>query len=81
MIEDHLIDVFKIWNGGIAIYGALIGAIICAIIYFRYRGYNFWRIADICAPRAVDGANDRPLGQLRQSGSLRRTGRGNVFAR
>lgn len=53
--KDHLVDVFKIWNGGIAIYGALIGAIICAIIYFRYRGYDFWRIADICAPGLLTG--------------------------
>ncbi|GIO32758.1 MULTISPECIES: prolipoprotein diacylglyceryl transferase [Paenibacillus] len=53
--KDHLVDVFKIWNGGIAIYGALIGAIICAVIYFRYRGYNFWRIADICAPALLTG--------------------------
>lgn len=53
--KDHFVDVFKIWNGGIAIYGALIGAIICAVIYFRYRGYNFWRIADICAPGLLTG--------------------------
>ncbi|MGZ0039158.1 prolipoprotein diacylglyceryl transferase [Paenibacillus ottowii] len=53
--RDNLWDVFKIWNGGIAIYGALIGAIICAVIYFRYKGYNFWRIADICAPGLLIG--------------------------
>ncbi|MDO7908497.1 prolipoprotein diacylglyceryl transferase [Paenibacillus sp. JX-17] len=53
--KDHFWDVFKIWNGGIAIYGALIGAIICAVIYFRYKGYNFWRIADICAPGLLLG--------------------------
>lgn len=53
--KDNLIDVFKIWNGGIAIYGALIGAIICAIIYVRYKGYRFWRIADICAPSLLAG--------------------------
>jgi len=53
--KDNLIDVFKIWNGGIAIYGALIGAIICGIIYFRYKGYPFWRIVDICAPGLLAG--------------------------
>ena len=47
--KNNLWDVFKIWNGGIAIYGALIGAIICALIFVKKRGYNFWRIADICA--------------------------------
>ncbi|MFE4714711.1 prolipoprotein diacylglyceryl transferase [Paenibacillus sp. NPDC056722] len=53
--KDNFVDVFKIWNGGIAIYGALIGAIICGIIYFRYKGYPFWRIIDICAPGLLAG--------------------------
>lgn len=53
--KNNLLDIFKIWNGGIAIYGALIGAIICAVIFVRRRGYNFWRIADICAPSLIIG--------------------------
>ncbi|MDQ0196666.1 prolipoprotein diacylglyceryl transferase [Paenibacillus wynnii] len=53
--KDNPLDVFKIWNGGIAIFGALIGAIICGIIYFRYKGYPFWRIIDICAPGLLAG--------------------------
>ncbi|GJM80643.1 prolipoprotein diacylglyceryl transferase [Paenibacillus timonensis] len=53
--KNNFWDVFKIWNGGIAIYGALIGAIICAVIFVRRRGYNFWRIADICAPSLIIG--------------------------
>lgn len=53
--KNNLLDVFKIWEGGIAIYGALIGAFICGYFYFRYKGYNFWRIADICAPSLIAG--------------------------
>ena len=53
--KDNLLDVFKIWEGGIAIYGALIGAIICAFFYFRHKGYPFWRIVDICAPGLLTG--------------------------
>ncbi|OKP67252.1 prolipoprotein diacylglyceryl transferase [Paenibacillus helianthi] len=53
--KDNFADVFKIWNGGIAIYGALIGAVICGMIYFRYKGYPFWRIVDICAPGLLAG--------------------------
>ncbi|MIP45677.1 prolipoprotein diacylglyceryl transferase, partial [Salmonella enterica] len=34
---------------------ALIGAIICAVIFFRRKGYNFWRMADICAPGLIVG--------------------------
>ncbi|AOZ92742.1 prolipoprotein diacylglyceryl transferase [Paenibacillus crassostreae] len=53
--KDNLWDVFKIWNGGIAIYGALIGAIIFAFFYTRHHGYKFWRIVDICAPGLLIG--------------------------
>ncbi|MBD2872619.1 prolipoprotein diacylglyceryl transferase [Paenibacillus arenilitoris] len=58
MWEDYkgrFLDVFKIWEGGIAIYGALIGAFICGFFYFRYKGYNFWRMVDICAPSLLAG--------------------------
>ena len=53
--RGNLWDVFKIWNGGIAIYGALIAAIIFAIFFTRYKGYKFWRIVDICAPGLLIG--------------------------
>ena len=53
--KDNPWQVFAIWNGGIAIYGALIGAIVCGIIYFRAKGYDFWRVADICAPSLIAG--------------------------
>ncbi len=53
--QHNFWDVFKIWEGGIAIHGALIGAIIAAIWYTRRKGYNFWRIADICAPSLIVG--------------------------
>ncbi|HEY0827748.1 MAG TPA: prolipoprotein diacylglyceryl transferase, partial [Bacilli bacterium] len=53
--RGNLWDVFKIWEGGIAIYGALIGALIFGIFYTRYKGYDFWRIVDICAPGLLIG--------------------------
>lgn len=53
--KTNLAEIFMIWHGGIAIYGALIGAIIAAVIYTRRKGYNFWRIADICAPGLITG--------------------------
>ncbi|GAC41188.1 prolipoprotein diacylglyceryl transferase [Paenibacillus popilliae] len=53
--KDSLLEIFKIWHGGIAIYGALIGAVICALIYVRKKEYSFWRIADICAPGLLIG--------------------------
>ncbi|MFD0712207.1 prolipoprotein diacylglyceryl transferase [Paenibacillus sp. GCM10027626] len=53
--RNNLMGIFEIWNGGIAIYGALIGAFICGFIYFRYKGYSFWRVVDICAPSLIAG--------------------------
>ncbi|WP_176706730.1 prolipoprotein diacylglyceryl transferase [Paenibacillus hemerocallicola] len=53
--KNNLLEIFQIWHGGIAIYGALIGAIIAGYIYFRRKGYNFWRIVDICAPSLIVG--------------------------
>jgi phosphatidylglycerol:prolipoprotein diacylglycerol transferase len=53
--KDNLSEIVMIWHGGIAIYGALIGAVICAVIYTRRKGYSFWRIADVCAPGLIVG--------------------------
>ncbi|MNQ83233.1 Prolipoprotein diacylglyceryl transferase [compost metagenome] len=53
--KDNLWEIFMIWHGGIAIYGALIGAIIGTSFYIRKKGYNFFRIADILAPGLIVG--------------------------
>jgi phosphatidylglycerol:prolipoprotein diacylglycerol transferase len=53
--RDNPIDVIKIWEGGIAIHGALIGAVLAGIYYCRKKGYGFWRIADIAAPSLIIG--------------------------
>lgn len=53
--RNNFWEVFAIWHGGIAIYGALIGAVVGAFFYARAKGYNFLRIADICAPSLIIG--------------------------
>ncbi|MFC4601482.1 prolipoprotein diacylglyceryl transferase [Cohnella hongkongensis] len=53
--QQHPVEIFQIWNGGIAIYGALIGALLSGFFYIRAKGYSFWRIADICAPSLLIG--------------------------
>lgn len=47
--------VFAIWEGGIAIHGALIGAVLTAIVYARVRKESFWQLADIAAPGLILG--------------------------
>ncbi|WP_010532135.1 prolipoprotein diacylglyceryl transferase [Lentibacillus jeotgali] len=48
-------DVFAIWEGGIAIHGALIGSVLTAIIFARVRNVSFWQLADIAAPSLILG--------------------------
>src|SRR5690625_1474836 len=47
--------IFAIWEGGIAIQGALIGAVLTAIVYARIKKQSFWQLADIIAPRLILG--------------------------
>jgi len=42
-------EVFRIWNGGLAIYGGLIGGLIGAFIVCRVRKLNFLNLMDLCA--------------------------------
>ncbi|OZU88770.1 prolipoprotein diacylglyceryl transferase [Virgibacillus indicus] len=48
-------DVFAIWEGGIAIHGAVIGGVLTAIVYARVRNISFWLLADIVAPSLILG--------------------------
>ncbi|MEY4423362.1 MAG: hypothetical protein RLZZ258_465 [Actinomycetota bacterium] len=45
-----LVDVFKVWEGGIAIYGGLIGGAAGAWIGAKRAGVKFWSFADAVAP-------------------------------
>ncbi len=53
--NGSLIDIFAIWEGGIAIHGALIGAVITALIFAKVRNISFWQLADIAAPSIILG--------------------------
>lgn len=48
-------EIIAIWNGGIAIHGAIIGGVITAVIFAKKKGVSFWKIADIVAPSLVLG--------------------------
>lgn len=45
--RNNLIDVVKIWEGGIAIYGGIIGAVLSTYIYCRVKRISFLKIADL----------------------------------
>lgn len=51
-------DIFKMINireGGLAIHGALIAAVLTGYIFTRVRKVNFWETADIAAPSIILG--------------------------
>jgi prolipoprotein diacylglyceryl transferase len=48
--DKNLWEVFAVWNGGIAIFGALIGGAIGAYIGCHRAGIRFWSFADAVAP-------------------------------
>ena len=48
-------DIIKIWHGGIAIHGALIGSVLTAVLFARVRKLSFWKLADITATSLLLG--------------------------
>lgn len=49
------LDIFKIWEGGIAIYGGLIGAVLAVAVYCKVCKKSFLDIADIAMPAILLG--------------------------
>ncbi|HEX6593068.1 MAG TPA: prolipoprotein diacylglyceryl transferase [Bacillota bacterium] len=47
--------VFAVWEGGLAIHGALIGSIVTVIVFARVKGVSFWQLVDIVAPSLILG--------------------------
>lgn len=47
VFEDDLLGIFKIWNGGLAIYGAIISGIIYIAYYCNKHKLNFIKVLDI----------------------------------
>ncbi|WP_210610845.1 prolipoprotein diacylglyceryl transferase [Priestia flexa] len=53
--SQHLNEIPQIWNGGIAIHGGLIGAVLTGIVFSRVKKISFWKLADIAAPSIILG--------------------------
>lgn len=45
--QDNLLEIFMIWKGGLAIYGAIIAGIIYIYYYCRKKGLSFVKVLDI----------------------------------
>ncbi|NQT50248.1 prolipoprotein diacylglyceryl transferase [Candidatus Kuenenbacteria bacterium] len=47
--KDNWLDVFKIWQGGLAIHGIMLGGFVATLIYCKIKKQNFWKFADVIA--------------------------------
>ncbi len=53
--QNNLSEVVKIWNGGLAIYGGIIGAIITGVIFCKLKKLEILKIFDICCQGLMIG--------------------------
>ncbi|TAE53175.1 MAG: prolipoprotein diacylglyceryl transferase [Nostocales cyanobacterium] len=51
----HPERIIAIWQGGIAIHGAIIGGAIAALIFAKLKKISFWQLADLVAPSLILG--------------------------
>lgn len=53
--QQPFVEVFKMWNGGMAIYGGVIGGIIGVWIYSRWKKVKMLTLLDVLAPCLILG--------------------------
>lgn len=51
--QYHLLDIFAVWNGGLAIYGGLITGFIVLYLFTRKRLISIWDFLDVAAPSVM----------------------------
>lgn len=53
--SNNILDIFKVWEGGLAIHGGIIAGSIFIIIYTKKNNLNTLKILDICVPGLLIG--------------------------
>lgn len=61
LYAEDPISALYVWEGGLAIYGGLIGGVLAGLLYAWRSGLPFWRVADAAAPGMILGQG---LGRL-----------------
>lgn len=61
---NSVLDVLKVWQGGISLLGGIIGAIAFAMPGMKKRGISFWKIMDASAPGLALGIVIGRIGDL-----------------
>ncbi len=52
---DRPLSALAIWQGGIAIHGAILGGMIATLLFARRYRLSFWQLADVVAPALILG--------------------------
>ena len=53
--SGDILSIFKIWKGGLAIYGGVIGGLVTAILFCHYHKFPLFRFLDLVVPSLVLG--------------------------
>ncbi len=53
--SEHLSEIFQIWNGGLAIYGGIIGGLIAAYLTCRFEKLDFFKLLDLAGMSLLIG--------------------------
>ncbi len=53
--SHHPERILAIWQGGIAIHGAVLGGILASLLFARLKHIAFWQLADLVAPSLILG--------------------------
>ena len=61
---DSVVEVFKVWQGGISLLGGFFGAILLAMPAMRKRRMSFWKTMDAAAPGMALGVIVGRVGDL-----------------
>jgi phosphatidylglycerol:prolipoprotein diacylglycerol transferase len=48
--QDNYLAIVKIWQGGLAIHGAILGGVVALLAWSKLKNKNFWQLADLIAP-------------------------------
>ena len=49
----NILEIFAIWNGGLAIHGGIIAGVITIYLYAKKKGYNLLRLLELAAPSLI----------------------------
>jgi phosphatidylglycerol:prolipoprotein diacylglycerol transferase len=60
----HPVEILKIWNGGLAIHGGILGGALAVYLFTRYKRVPFWVLTDALVPSLILGQAIGRIGNL-----------------